>query len=211
MRISKREHQNYDDNPFKKLAIKRQQRKRREKYGWLAKSILKGLATGLVLFFVLSSPNGTRRVLKGIKDEWNGKAAKEALERLRANRLIAFQEQPDGTIDVLLTKEGVNKAYKLRIDDLTLERPRRWSGRWWIVAFDIAEKRKAAREALREVLKRLEFHQLQKSFFVHPFPCNAEIELVREIFDIHENELMCFSVDSMPRHHELLLKKKFKL
>lgn len=202
---------NNASDPFKKLEIKKQQRKRREKYGWLAKSILKGLATGLALFFVLSSPAGTRRVLKGIKNEWNRKATRAALEILRANQLIAFQEQPDGTLHVILTKEGVKKAYKLRVDDLSLERPRRWDGRWRIVAFDIAEKRKPAREALRETLKRFGFYQVQKSFFVHAYPCEAEIELIKEIFDIYDNELLCFSVDSIPRRQASLFKKKFKL
>lgn len=54
--------------------------------------------------------------------------------------------------------------------------------------FDISEKRKIVREALRGKLKELGFHCFQKSIWIHPFDCSAEIELLREFFGLGEGE-----------------------
>ena len=52
------------------------------------------------------------------------------------------------------------------------------------MTFDIPEKKKSARNALRDKLKELGFCQLHKSVFVHPYPCLSEIQFVEEIFQI---------------------------
>jgi DNA-binding transcriptional regulator PaaX len=59
-----------------------------------------------------------------------------------------------------------------------------WDGRWRIVFFDIPEKRRKARDALRDKLRDLGFYELQKSVFVHPFPCRDEIDFVVEFLKI---------------------------
>lgn len=196
-------------NPFdtyKKAVVKR---KRKERYGNLAKDILVTLATGAVLFFILSSPHGTRKVLKGLKEGWNPKSTRASLERLRVKKLVSFKENPDGSFAVLLTQEGQFKARGWELETLQIEPPRRWDYKWRIVAFDIAEKRAKARRALNAMLKRLNFHQLQKSVFVHPYPCEAEIELIRNVFDILPHEIICFVAETIPGVDAL--KKKYNL
>jgi hypothetical protein len=175
--------------------------------GKFAKEILKALGTGLVLFMVLSSPSGARRILRGLKDEWDSKNTRETLKRLEAKRFIAFHEQPDGTIEVRLTKQGEMKLEEWALEDLVIKIPKRWDRRWRIVAFDISEKRKKAREALREMLKHLGFYQLQKSLFVFPYPCEAEIMFLKEMFHIPAWEVIYFSTDIIPQ--EKILKGKF--
>lgn len=203
------EKQNDNANPFsayKKAAIKR---KRKERYGSLAKDILTTLATGAALFFVLSSPHGARKVLKGLKEEWNQKSARASLEKLRTKKLVSFKENPDGSFSVLLTEEGKFKAREWEIETLQIDPPRRWDNKWRIVAFDIAEKRGKARRALHAMLKQLNFHQLQKSIFLHPYPCEAEIELIRNVFDILPHEIICFIAQTIPDARTL--KKKYNL
>ncbi|HCX28109.1 MAG TPA: hypothetical protein DHI91_03145, partial [Candidatus Portnoybacteria bacterium] len=53
-----------------------------------------------------------------------------------------------------------------------------------MVLFDIPERQKPARDALRSKLKRLGFFEFQKSIFVHPFSCKDEIEFLIEFFQI---------------------------
>ena len=48
--------------------------------------------------------------------------------------------------------------------------------------FDIPEKFKKAREALRLKLKELGFKELQKSVLVFPYECEDEINFIMEIF-----------------------------
>lgn len=179
------------------------------RYKKFARDILKAIGLGLGIVFALSSPKGARKFFRGLKQEWNGRSAKDTLERLRERKLIAFQEQSDGSFQVVLTEEGKQKLEEWSIDDLVIPVQKRWDGRWRMIAFDISEKRKKAREALRQTLQRLGFFQLQKSIFVHPYPCEAEIRLLKSVFSILDHEVLYFSTDIIPR--EKYLKQHFKL
>lgn len=194
------------DNEFSR---EYQRELREKKYRNLMKNILKALAVGAGIALALSSPRGTRRFLRGVRDEWDKKNTRRALERLRERRLVAFREIKDGTIEVLLTQEGYQKMEEWNLEELRITKPKKWDRRWRIVAFDIAEKRKRAREALRSLLKQLSFYQLQKSIFVCPYSCEAEIKIIKDTFHIPVFEVLYFSTDMIPR--EEFLKKKFGL
>ena len=193
----------------KKDAFSREYQRERKEYLNMTKEILKALAMGIGIVLALSSPQGTRRFLKGVSEEWNQRSTKRALERLREKKLVGFHETNDGAIDVLITQEGRRMVKEWNLETLKIEKPRRWDDRWRVVAFDIAEKRKRAREAMRGMLKQLGFYQLQKSVFVHPYSCEAEIELIKKNFHIPDQEVLYFSTDIIPR--EVFLKNKFSL
>lgn len=204
-----KQRRNDNINPFDtyKKAVKK--RKRKERYGNLAKNILVTLGTGAALFFILSSPHGTRKLFRGFKEEWDPKSTRASLEKLRVKKLVWFKENPDGSFSVNLTEQGELKARQWELKALKIEPPRRWDGKWRVVAFDISEQRGKARRALHEMLKRLNFHQLQKSVFVHPYPCEAEIELIRDVFHIHPQEIICFIAETIPNARAL--KEKYNL
>ena len=67
---------------------------------------------------------------------------------------------------------------------MEVKKPAQWDKKWRIVIFDIPEKKKKAREALRKKLKELGFKELQKSVFVYPFECEDEIDFITEVFQI---------------------------
>ena len=48
--------------------------------------------------------------------------------------------------------------------------------------FDIPDRFKKAREALRNKLKDLGFMKLQESVFVFPYECEDEINFIMEVF-----------------------------
>ena len=196
-------------NTRDKNVFSREFQREKRKYLHMTKEILKALATGIGIVLALSSPQGTRRFLKGAREEWDHKSTKRALERLRERKLVGFNETEDGAIHVLITQEGRRKVQEWELETLKIEKPKRWDDRWRVVAFDIAEKRKRAREALRGMLKQLGFYQLQKSIFVHPYPCEAEITVIKKFFHIPDWEVLYFSTDIIPR--ETFLKKKFHL
>src|SRR3990167_2211250 len=60
----------------------------------------------------------------------------------------------------------------------------KWDKKWRVVIFDIPEKSRMARDALRRKLKELEFRELQKSVFVHPYECKKEIDFIIEFFNL---------------------------
>ena len=61
-----------------------------------------------------------------------------------------------------------------------------WDGKWRTVIFDIPEKLKSARNALRDKLKEVGFHELQKSVFVFPYECKDEIDFIIEFFNLRQ-------------------------
>lgn len=118
-----------------------------------------------------------------VKKEEMRKVAK-AFDSLRRNNLIILKEE-NGKFIVQLTEKGKRRVEKIQFENLTIKKPKIWDKRWRVVVFDIPEKnKKIARDALREKLKHLDFYQLQKSVWVHCYPCEKEIQFLAELFNI---------------------------
>ena len=109
---------------------------------------------------------------------------RRAIQGLYESGLLKYQEHADGTVTLILTKQGKTLALRYNLHTMQIPIPPQWDKKWRIVTFDIPESLKHAREALRERLKHLGFVEYQKSVFIHPYPCGNEIEFVREIFNI---------------------------
>ena len=53
-----------------------------------------------------------------------------------------------------------------------------------MVFFDIDTGHNMERRVLRNKLKELGFFAMQKSVYVFPYPCNKEIQYLREVYEI---------------------------
>ncbi len=102
----------------------------------------------------------------------------------KRNVFECIGESPDGGLIYRFTKNGRNLTKKLLLETLDITSPTRWNKKWRVVIFDVPEKFKKARYALWNQLKSLGFYQLQKSVWVHPFPCEREIKFLCDIFNI---------------------------
>lgn len=179
----------------------------------IVKDILLGLAITGAIFIAASSPYFVLNLQKGIKKwlkqkRYSKKKVYNTFYRLMKEGCINIEKRGQ-QIYISLTEKGKRKAGWLQIDALKIKRPKKWDGRWWIVIFDIAQLKKVLREAFRGKLKELGFYPLQKSVWVFPFDCRAEIELLREFFGLSEEELrLIVSKDIGPDEE---LKKFFKL
>ncbi len=107
----------------------------------------------------------------------------KSLSYLRKNRLVSISEK-DGNAVLTLSENGKKRLLNFNLDRITIKTPKRWDGLWRVVIFDIPEHKKIGREALRGKLKQLGFQQLQKSCFVHPFDCKAEVDYISEVFEV---------------------------
>lgn len=115
---------------------------------------------------------------------YNKRKIAQALSRLKKNKLIILREE-NGKITVELTEKGKRKIKQYQFEDLKIMKPKYWDKKWRVVIFDIPEKKKKmAREAFRNKLIDLGFFQLQESVWIHPYPCENEIQLAAEIFGI---------------------------
>jgi len=84
-----------------------------------------------------------------------------------------------------LTAKGIVKLEQLGFYESI--KKQKWDNLWRIIIFDISEDKKAAREALRQKLKRFGFYHLQKSVFVFPYDCEKEITALANFFMAKDN------------------------
>ena len=112
-------------------------------------------------------------------------------------------------IYISLTKEGKRKAGIFQINSLRIKRPQKWDKKWRLVIFDISQLKKMHREAFRGKLKELGFCLLQKSIWINPFDCRAEIEVLRDFFGLSEKEIRVVTAENIGDDNKL--KENFKL
>lgn len=163
-----------------------------------------GLALGLS-----GSPRGYFRILKLIGKEWadiNRQSLWRAIRELYRSKFVTETYNADGSITMSLTDRGQRYARTFKLDEMRVQKPKTWDGQWRIVAFDIPEKQKRAREALRFRFHQIGLQELQKSVFVCPYPCDAEVEFLIEFYQVrpYVRKVLAISIDN-----ELHLKQKF--
>lgn len=167
------------------------------------------LLAGLALGFT-HNPYRQWKIVKGVSKEWNRineKKLRDEIRQLYQSKLIGKKENSDGSCTLSLTEKGKLKALTYHFEKMKIER-KDWDGKWRFVSFDIPEKIKRAREALREKLRTLGFCELQKSVFVFPYDCKNEIDFVIEFFNLRRH--VRFGILEY-LDNELDLKKTFRL
>ena len=106
------------------------------------------------------------------------------IKEFNHDRLVKYREHSDGSISIIITEEGREKALKFNVDSLIIFKPAHWDKRWHLVFFDVPEKKRRGRDALRLKLRELGFYEWQKSVFVHPYPCRDQIDFIVEFFEL---------------------------
>ena len=84
-----------------------------------------------------------------------------------------------------MTEKGRVKALTYKFLEMKIKN-KEWDGKWRIVVFDIPEKIRRGRDALRWKIKGLGFYELQKSVFVFPYECKDEIYFIIEFFNLRQ-------------------------
>ncbi len=150
------------------------------------------------------------KILKSAVKEWKNigeNQLKEEIKKLYRSQLIERKNNPDGSYTFRLTDKGKIKALTYHFQEMKIEN-KKWDRKWRIVIFDIPEKIRIGRDALREKLKDMGFYEIQKSAFIIPYECQNEIDFIIEFFDLRK--YVRFGVlDTID--NELHLKQIFKL
>lgn len=165
--------------------------------------LMAGFALGLS-----RSPKNYFKILKSVSKEWKEISRDKLIRAVREfynKRIIDYKEKEDGTVYIVLTKDGQKKALEYKLDEIEIKKPENWDKKWRMVIFDIPEKRKKVREALRDKLKELGFKELQKSVFIYPYPCEDEIDFIVEVFEIRSH-VRFLIVDSFTNEEQFRLK-----
>jgi len=166
------------------------------RYGKTTKDILITLAfAGIITVAVTTSPfllyNLARWFVENKK--WDKKYKRgdlykisRSLAGLSKNKIIILREQK-GKFQVQITEKGRKIIRDIEFENMKIAKPARWDGKWRVVIFDIPEGvKKYARDALRQKLQRTGFLLLQKSVWIFPYPCEKEIQLICEVFEVSQ-------------------------
>ena len=168
--------------------------------------LLGGLAVGMT-----KSPSRINRFFKSIPEEFrkiNKQYLNQLIREFYKDKLVDMADLSDDETQIVLTEKGKLHAIRFKIDDMQIAKPKKWDRKWRIVVFDIPEKRRNARDALRRKLRELDFYELQKSVFIHPFECRDKIDFIAEVFQIRPH-LRYGILENITNEAELV--KHFKL
>lgn len=141
--------------------------------------------TGSLLLTALVAPNALMifKNLLGKKRNPFPSEIKRQLKRVQKEGLVAIGKKGGKTI-ITITKAGKRKVLKYSVDQMKIKKPGEWDRIWRIIAFDIPEKKKVARNIFRQKLKDLGFKQLQKSVWAYKYPCLDEITFLIHLYEI---------------------------
>lgn len=157
-----------------------------------AKEVLTLLAGGTLLAASLVMPGLSEGLKYFIHDDlrWSEKDKKEwkkynhaylakTIKRLERQKLVEIEEE--GNLQMVkITNRGRKRVLKYALEELEIKRPKMWNGKWYFVTYDIPKGKTWERNIFRDYLKKLEFYRFHESLYIHAYPCEDEIEFLRE-------------------------------
>lgn len=146
-------------------------------------------ASGLTLGLTHSS-RVQWKIVSNLPRAWreiNRTTLRRIVKEFHNHRLVDFEEDVDGNITIILTELGRQFVARYNPDKPKIQKPKFWDKKWRIVAFDIPEKHKKARDALRWELKKIGFLELQRSVWIFPYDCKEAVDVIVELFGVRSH------------------------
>ncbi len=126
----------------------------------------------------------------------------QAITRLEQSGLVRTSGQY-ASRRVVLTGKGHAMIKTIRASEYRIPEPTFWDGKWRVVMFDIREKRRRARSQLRALLTGAGFLRLQDSVWIHTYPCDEFIGLVRAHLKRWTGQMLSFTAEALESDKKL--------
>lgn len=157
----------------------------RDQVSGVVDGLLRLVATGGFISLAILTPGVLSALDKPLAKQLmqlDKRARERELRRItyymKQKGLISYQTR-DYEHGIKLTKAGKQRL-KQQSETLTIPKPIKWDKHWRLVFFDIPIESNSKRQRLTIQLRRLGLQQLQKSIWIYPFSCRAEIEALGE-------------------------------
>ena len=125
----------------------------------------------------------TQTPLSRMFERYYPSSVERATIKLWRKGFVEVKETGEGFV-VTLTDKGKTEVIKYDLENMSVERQGPWDGKWRMVIFDIASGNDKVRHKLLECLKSMGFFRIQKSVYVHAYPCAKQIKFIREVLGI---------------------------
>lgn len=119
----------------------------------------------------------------------------QARNRLARRGLIRVTGTERNT-EITLTEQGKRALETVFANNYAIPEPAFWDGKWRIIMFDVREKRKRVRNTLRAMLRGAGFVWVQDSVWIHPYPCDEFVELMRSHLKSGVGEVLHITADA---------------
>lgn len=170
--------------------------------------VLRTLAVTGVIGVALVAPKMTRLFKYLDRPTQNRKRinarVKQALARLQDKGLITID---NGSVELAVA--GTREIQKIIAREYQIVEPAFWDGKWRMLIFDIKEKQRKRRDELRLLIEGAGFIRLQQSAWVHPYPCDEFIMLLKAHLASRDSELFYFTAQDL--QPDAVLRRHFKL
>ncbi|MDO8593830.1 MAG: CRISPR-associated endonuclease Cas2 [bacterium] len=168
--------------------------------------ILRTLAIGGVMSVALVAPKTLTLLKKLDRAASNRKdlyrRITQSITKLENSGLVQTSGER-GHRRIILTEKGHTMIETIYASEYRIPEPVFWDGKWRVVMFDIREKRRRARSQLRSLLTGAGFLRLQDSVWIHPYPCDEFIGLVRAHLKSGTGEMLSFVAEALESDKKL--------
>ncbi len=156
-----------------------------------AREVLKLVGAGAFLAASVAVPSLPRALKPFLDDKddyqaykrFNIPYLKRTLERLEKQKLVEIDEEK-GVQIIKITEAGRQRILRFALNELVVEKPKYWDGKWYLVSYDVPEDFKFKRMILNEYLRAWGFYPLHQSVFLHAYPCEEQVEFLREYLGV---------------------------
>ncbi len=121
---------------------------------------------------------------------------RQGVNRLEEEGLVTVSGER-GKRRIQITKKGQEMMNKIEFGEYAIPEQAFWDGKWRVLIFDISEKRRRTRNQLRRLLDGAGFIRIQDSVWVHPYPCDEFISLVRTHLKSGVGEVRVFVAEAL--------------
>lgn len=183
------------------------------KHNFTKSTLLKIATIGALTLVATTSPYFLHRVAKSYFEDKTRKMVRARAKKLRElerRKLISFRELGNGEVRIELNHFGKSLVRQYHLDEIKLERAKKWDNVWRVIIYDIPVAQRKASNAFRKKLEDLGLFPLQKSVWVSPYECLPEIDFLASVFEINFDRCICYiKTNHIPRESEA--KKFFRL
>ena len=163
--------------------------KKKAGHGEIVRKVFDGLADLLIatkmtyhgnIYFALG------KIIKALLEEKEikKKQIKKTLYDLEQKKFLYLKKRKD-EVYVYIREKGRKKILQYSIKKILdfKKKTKKWSGKWFLVFFDVPENQRNKRDHLRNFLRFIGFYPYQKSVYIFPYDCQEEIALVKKIIE----------------------------
>lgn len=121
-------------------------------------------------------------------NRFNQARLKFVLKRLHQQKVVEITEE-DGVSIIKLSDKGRVKFLRYKMEEIMIDKPPRWDGKWRLIIYDIRKEKRILSEIFRSFLKKMEFLKLQRSVYLTPYKCEEQIEFLRQYYGLDKEVL----------------------